>query len=624
MHNIWRHAFFYSLILLLTLPHHVYGSSSYEDRKSGNYQSALKKFEAKAMDGDVYSIYMLGRMYREGQGVEKNYQQAVYWFVKAADKADLSSEYSLGIIYEKGGYGVERDYAKAVKWFQKVATKRHLAEQSSIKIYAMRRLGIYHETGTGVKQDYKQAVKWFTYAAQQGDAKSQARLGALYMQGFGVNRNPAAAYKWIEMSADGLAENIKKTIPDKLKELNVKGFLAARASWRDKFPDHIKPFGIVLGKRFPAELSYDLKDTFYKSSNPLLNTYAGVKPQQRFPGKADYKKVTVSTSKSSDKVYKISARIEFDSQSQCRKALSAYFQNGPGSGAVPVVVTNWSGVSDYTSQFDQSQLFVADFNVGFRPSNPDHPLKLANADNLTGVRLILSCQEGDGKIIFVHFPSVEKRIAESIEATDWWNDFYDSPESPSNRPEYMDLFGIALAQPLPNAQRQSDSFDGIYRRWFTISPPRPHKLFSEYTVYTSHLTNSVISIRAEGRFDSKDKCNRIIVVAAKELVMKYSTNDSVIKTLKDIEPTDIPWNLSNLTLTPDDTYFAIFKSAEKTSIYTQKDGELVPDSAKAKHLVNVSSGCKSSSDGKYWQGIVEYDHPLSDLIALKEREALDL
>ncbi len=630
MPNTWRYAFFYSLILLLSLllllsmSNYAYGSSAYDDWKSGNYQSALKKFEPKAMDGDVYSMYMLGRMYKKGEGVEKNYEQAVKWFVKAAGKADISSEYSLGVIYEKGGYGVERDYAKAAKWFQKVAAKRHFAEQRPIKIYALQRLGIYYSTGTGVKQDYKQAVKWFTYAAQQGDARSQARLGALYMQGFGVNRNPAAAYKWIEMSADGQPENIKKLTPGKLKELDVKGFLASRASWRDKYPDHMKPFGIVLGKRFPAELSYDLKGTFYKSSNPLHNTYAGVKPEQGFPGKADYKKVTVSTTKTSDKVYKISARIDFGSQAQCRKVLSAYYQNALSFASDPVIAANWSSVSDYTSEFYQSQLFVADFNVKEPPRAPQHPLKLADADSLTGVRLILSCQEGDGKIIFVHFPSVEKRIAESIEATPWWSSFYDNLENPSERPDYMNPFGVGLAQLLPNALIQSKDYEDTRFKIFAVNPPGPHKVFTKYTVYTSPLTNSVMEVRAKGRFNSKSHCNRVLVVAAKGLVMKYSTQDNVKKTLKDIEPADIPWDISRLTLTPDDVYFDGFKTAEKTSIYTQKDGQSVPDSAKAKHLVAVSLGCSYSSDGKYWDGIVEYDHPLSEVIANKEREALDL
>ncbi len=626
--NIWLYIFFCFPILFFALPHYTYGSSAYDDWKSGNYQSALKKFKSKAINGDIYSISMLGLMYKKGQGVEKNYKKAVEWFVRAAGKDDVVSAFHLGAIYQEGGYGVELDYAKAVEYFLKVAAKHHLAEQKPAKIYAMRRLGIYYSRGIGIEQNYKQAVKWFTYAAQQGDAKSQAQLGVLYMQGFGVSRNPAAAYKWMAMSADGLTGNIRKTIPGTLKELKVEGFLKARARWRDKFPAHMKPFNIVLGKRFPAELDYDLRDTFYKSSHPLFNTYVKVKPAQGFPGKADYANVTatytVSTTKASDRVYKISASISFDSEAQCRKALSAYYQNGPGSADNPAIVANWNSPSDYLSQFYQSQLFVADFNVGVMTANSDYPLRLHDAENLSGVRLILSCQGKKGEIIFVHFPTVEKRIAETIEATLWWNRFYDSPENPGERPDYINPFGIGLGQPLPTAQRQSDGGDDVRFKMFTVNPPRPHKLFSKYTVYTSRLTNSVIRIRAEGRFDSKDQCNRILVVAAKELVMKYSTQDTVKKTLNDIEPTDIPWNLSRLTLTPDDIYFDSFKSAEKTSIYIIKDGQFVPDSAKAKHLVNVSLGCSSSLDGKDWDGFVEYNHPLSEVIAEKEQDALNL
>lgn len=625
MRNIWLYIFFCLPILLFVLPHYASASSAYDDWKSGNYQSALKKFKPKAKDGDVFSQAMLGLMYKEGQGVKKDYKQAVKWSVMAAEKEiGIGSAYRLGVMYEKGGYGVEREYAKAVEYFLKVADQRHLAEQTPAKIYVMRRLGIYYSEGVGVQQDHKQALKWFTYAAQQGDAKSQARLGALYMQGLGISRNPAAAYKWVEMSAGGLNENIRKIIPGMLKELNVKGFLKARAKWREKFPPHLKPFGIVLGKRFPAELNYDLKDTFYKNDNLLINTYVNVKPPHMFSGKADFAKVrqsySIMTTKTSDTVYKVSVKLDFSSESQCREALSAYYQNGPGSGTDPVIVTNWSSPSDYTGEFYQSQLFVADFTVQVLPGNPEHPLKLHDADNFSGVRLILSCQDKGGEIIFVHFPSVEKRIAESIEVTDWWNDFYEGKDMP----DYMNPFGIGLGRPLPTAQRQSDGGDDVRLKIFTVSPPRPHKLFSQYIVWTSRLTNSVIKVVAEGRFDSKDQCNRILVVSAKELVMKYSTQDTVKEALNDIEPTDIPWNLSRLTLTPDDIYFDSFKSAEKTSIYTTKGDQSVPDSARAKHLVNISLGCGSAPDGKYWDGFIEYEHPLSEVIAKKEQDALNL
>ncbi len=621
MRNIWLYAFFCLPILFFVLPHDAAGSSAYDDWKRGNYQSAIKKFEPKAKDGDVFSQAMLGRMYKKGQGVEKNYKQAVKWFANPAGKGDVVSAFYLGTIYQEGGYGVQRNYARAIEYFLKVAAKRHISGQKPLKIYALQRLGIYYSTGTGVQQDHKQAVKWFTYAAQQGDAKSQARLGALYMQGLGVSRNPAAAYKWMEMSADGLNENIGKTIPDTLKKLDVEGFLKARARWRDKFPAHMKPFGIVLGKRFPAELDYDLTATFNKSAHPLFNTYASVKPPQKFPGETEDAEATytISTTKISDRVYKISAKLRFDSQTQCRETLSAYYQNGPGSVDGPVIIADWNSPPDYRSQFYQSRLFVADFDVGFPPKSPDYPLRLHDADNLSGVRLVLSCQDTEGKIIFVHYPSVEKRIAETIEVTDWWSSFYDSPEDASNRPGYMNPFGIKLGQPLPTAQRQSDGGDDVRFNIFAVNPPKSHEVFTGYSVQTSRMSNSVIRVQASGRFNSKDHCFRVMMGSADGFLKKYGEDGGAKNTWHQVGPSGSQWFTSSFQLSPD----GILVDRDKAPpIQTLKDSQYVPN-MEAKYRVNVELSC-SYTDASYWSGMAEYTHPLSEVIADEEKNALNL
>ncbi|MCF6293252.1 MAG: sel1 repeat family protein [Robiginitomaculum sp.] len=612
----------------MAFPAFASNSKALKHYNNKDYQAALEIIQPNAENDDVWAQYMLGIMHQNGLGVTKNYSKASRWFLratvirqpeKAKARGALSSYYHLATIYEKGGYGVERDYAKAAKWYLELADQPIWADTSKqiidFQIYAIRKLGFFYADGDGVKQDYKQAVKWLKRAAERGDANAQGRLGLLYADGKGVPLNPAAAKKWMQLSANSANNKAKVIVTNVIAELDVDGFLYARAKWREKFPAHMKPFGIVLGKRFPAELDY----SSYQGDNTLLNNiYAKVKPQQEFPGKADHtqagQRYFVVTSKISDTVYKVLARIDFNSKIQCRKALTAYFKNNLASASDPVVVADWSGANG----------FIADFNVGLRTINPVNPLRLQDADNLTGVRLILECSGKSGKIVFIHYPSVEKRIVESIEFSPWWNSFYDSSENPGERPDYMNPFGIALAQPLPIAQRQPEGEDNYISNIFDVSSPNMHKLFSKYTVYTSRLTNSVIRIWAEGRFNSKSQCNRALVVAAKGLVMKYSTQDSIKKTLKDIEPTDIPWNLSRLTLTPDDIYFDVFESAEKTSIYTQKNGQPVPDTAKAKYLVNVNLGCGSSSDGNYWEGFVEYAHPLSREIAGKELNVLNL
>ena len=60
-------------------------------------------------------------MYKDGQGVPKDYFKAVAWYREAANQGDAYasplSQTLLGQIYEEGGYGVPQDYVQAYKWY---------------------------------------------------------------------------------------------------------------------------------------------------------------------------------------------------------------------------------------------------------------------------------------------------------------------------------------------------------------------------------------------------------------------------------------------------------------------------------------------------------------------------
>ena len=58
----------------------------------------------------------LGDCYRNGIGVEKDPEEAVKWYRKAAEQNNHWGQYWLGYCYENG-YGVERDKDKAYHWY---------------------------------------------------------------------------------------------------------------------------------------------------------------------------------------------------------------------------------------------------------------------------------------------------------------------------------------------------------------------------------------------------------------------------------------------------------------------------------------------------------------------------
>lgn len=67
-------------------------------------------------------------MYDEGRGVKQDYQQAIQWYLKAAEQNYANSMVSLGVMYAHG-QGVESSDQKALYWYQKGAELGHKMAQ---------------------------------------------------------------------------------------------------------------------------------------------------------------------------------------------------------------------------------------------------------------------------------------------------------------------------------------------------------------------------------------------------------------------------------------------------------------------------------------------------------------
>jgi TPR repeat protein len=63
---------------------------------------------------------LLGFLYTQGIGVERNEATAFAWVLKAAEQGNAAGQAQLGKLY-LAGRGVERDYGSAFKWAQKAA-----------------------------------------------------------------------------------------------------------------------------------------------------------------------------------------------------------------------------------------------------------------------------------------------------------------------------------------------------------------------------------------------------------------------------------------------------------------------------------------------------------------------
>ncbi|MDB5802759.1 MAG: Sel1 domain protein repeat-containing protein [Betaproteobacteria bacterium] len=147
------------------------GRQAYQKK---NYKLAFTELSPDARRGKPEAMYLLGKMYAEGQGIGRDDAQAFEWFQKAADANYAPAQGMLGMFYAQGR-GATRDNTKSIEWARRAAENGDALSQ-----YMM---GVRSLDGLGVPKSADDAVTWFGTAAEQNYALAQYALGVLI--GFG-------------------------------------------------------------------------------------------------------------------------------------------------------------------------------------------------------------------------------------------------------------------------------------------------------------------------------------------------------------------------------------------------------------------------------------------------------
>ena len=70
--------------------------------------------------------------YKNGEGIEKNLEQAFYWFQKAAENENIKAQCNLATLYYKGE-GTKKNLEKTFYWYQKIAMSDFKIVQNDLK-----------------------------------------------------------------------------------------------------------------------------------------------------------------------------------------------------------------------------------------------------------------------------------------------------------------------------------------------------------------------------------------------------------------------------------------------------------------------------------------------------------
>jgi hypothetical protein len=85
-----------------------------------NFATSLQVWKPQAERGDPQAQVYVGEIYEKGLGTTPDYQQAAFWYQKAADQGFAHALADLAYLYEQG-LGVEKDPVKALNLYRKSA-----------------------------------------------------------------------------------------------------------------------------------------------------------------------------------------------------------------------------------------------------------------------------------------------------------------------------------------------------------------------------------------------------------------------------------------------------------------------------------------------------------------------
>jgi hypothetical protein len=144
------------------------GVRAYE---AGDHKAAYGAWLPLAERGDVAAMRNIGHLYRWGQGVEKDINQAIHWYRMAAEKGFSRAQANLAAIYLQGDEGIPVNYEEAHKWFAAAAVQNLAVAQYN--------LGLMYELGLGVEKNDARALGWYNLAAKAGQPEAIERLSQL-------------------------------------------------------------------------------------------------------------------------------------------------------------------------------------------------------------------------------------------------------------------------------------------------------------------------------------------------------------------------------------------------------------------------------------------------------------
>ncbi len=166
------------------------------------YQKALDELLQQEQNShDAFTEIRIASMYLNGKGTNINIDEAVKWFEKSAEQGNPDAAYQLGYIYSSEKYALS-DIAKSNKYYAAALSDYEKAEEENSNATAEYRIGLIYLNGLGVDKNIDKAVHWFSKSTSNGNASAAYKLAVLYDEGTEVTKNPEKAFLFYQLSSE--------------------------------------------------------------------------------------------------------------------------------------------------------------------------------------------------------------------------------------------------------------------------------------------------------------------------------------------------------------------------------------------------------------------------------------
>jgi TPR repeat protein len=161
--------------------------------------STLEADELKAIAlefNDATSSYLIAEKHFKGVGAIQDYEQALFWYQKAAELGHVRSMAKLGEMYYYG-IGIEKDFNKALLWLRKPAQEGYSDAQ-----YLLGMIYLTGNSNNGVKKDLKQAFLWLRRAADEFHGDAAYQVGRMLYYGQGVAKDSKESRRYLNIAKE--------------------------------------------------------------------------------------------------------------------------------------------------------------------------------------------------------------------------------------------------------------------------------------------------------------------------------------------------------------------------------------------------------------------------------------